>query len=78
MCGSYRIVTSFILQYDFCIGQELERFFFLYINEYRTYKQIQQKLQSPGALNIKATPGYKLKENVKKIMIAKNKSKPKN
>ena len=28
-----------------------------------------KKLQSPGALNIKETPGYKQKENVKKIMI---------
>ena len=25
-----------------------------------------KKLQSPGALNIKETPGYKQKENVKK------------
>ena len=25
-----------------------------------------QKLHSPGALNIKETPGYKQKENVKK------------
>ena len=37
-----------------------------------------KKLQSPGALTIKETPGYKQKENVKKIMITKNKSKPKN
>ena len=37
-----------------------------------------KKLQSPGALNIKATPGYKQKENVKKIMLTKTKSKRKN
>ena len=43
------------------------------------YKQIQtnkytnkynKKLQSPGALNIRETPGYKQKDNVKKIMVA--------
>ena len=28
-----------------------------------------KKSQSPGALNIKETPGYKQKENVKKILI---------
>ena len=28
-----------------------------------------KKLLSPGALNIKETPGYKQKENVKKIML---------
>ena len=37
-----------------------------------------KKSQSLGALNIKETPGYKQKENVKKIMITKNKSKHKN
>ena len=37
-----------------------------------------KKLQSPGALSIKATPEYTQKENVKKLMITKNKSKPKN
>ena len=37
---------------------------FLY--EYRTYKQIKKKLQSPGALNIQETPGYKQNENVNK------------
>ena len=51
--------------------------FFLLLYEYRTYKY-NKKLRSPGALNIKETPGYKQKENVKKIMITKNKSKPKN
>ena len=30
--------------------------YFLY--EYHTYKQIEQKLQSLGALNIQETPGY--------------------
>ena len=30
---------------------------------------IRLKLQSPGALNIKETPGYKQKENVKKVML---------
>ena len=51
--------------------------FFFYMNIVHTNKY-NKKLQSPGALNIKETPGYKQKENVKKIMITKNKSKPKN
>ena len=33
---------------------------FVHANKYN------KKLQSPGALNIKETPGYKQKENVKK------------
>ena len=28
-----------------------------------------RKLQSPGTLNIKETPGYKQKKNLKKVMI---------
>ena len=36
------------------------------------------KLQAPGALNIQETPGYKQKENVKKIFLQINKIKPKN
>ena len=41
---------------------------FLYICEYYTNKY-NKRLQSPGALNIKETPGYKQKENVKKVML---------
>ena len=37
---------------------------FFYIGEYRTYKQIEKKLS--GALNIRESPGYNQKENVKK------------
>ena len=33
---------------------------FVHANKYN------KKLQSPGALNIKETPGYKQKDNVKK------------
>ena len=39
-------------------------FFILWISYIQT--KYNQKLQSPGALNIKETPGYKQKENVKK------------
>ena len=39
--------------------------FFFYMNIVHTNKQ-NKKLQSPGALNIQKTPGYKLKENIKK------------
>ena len=41
---------------------------FLYICEYYTNKY-NKRLQSPDALNIKETPGYKQKENVKKVML---------
>ena len=50
---------------------------FFYMNIVHTNKY-NKKLQSPDALNIKETPRYRQKENVKKIMITKNKSKPKN
>ena len=47
--------------------QVLFSFFFLnfYMNIVHTNKY-NKKLLSPGALNIKETPGYKQKENVKK------------
>ena len=41
---------------------------YTYMNTVHTNKY-NKKLQSPGAINIKETPGYKQKENVKKIMI---------
>ena len=40
-------------------------FFYIYMNIVHTNKY-NKKLQSPGALNIKETPGYKQKENAKK------------
>ena len=40
-------------------------FFFFCMNIVDTNKY-NKKLQSPGALNIKETPGYKQKDNVKK------------
>ena len=40
-------------------------FFFLNMNIVDTNKY-NRKLQSPSALNIKETPGYKQKDNVKK------------
>ena len=40
-------------------------FFFSYMNIVHTNKH-NKKLQSPGALNIRETPGYKQKDNVKK------------
>ena len=40
-------------------------FFFFYMNIVHTNKY-NKKLQSPGVLNIKETPGYKQKDNVKK------------
>ena len=46
----------------------LEGYHFFFMNIVHTNKY-NIKLQSPGALNIKETPGYKQKENVKKIMI---------
>ena len=39
-------------------------FFLIYMNIILTNKY-NKKLQSPGALNIKETPGYKQKENLK-------------
>ena len=39
-------------------------FFFFYINIVLT-NIYNKKLQSPGALNIKETPGYKQKDNLK-------------
>ena len=41
------------------------KFIYIYINIVHTNKY-KKKLQSPGALNIQETAGYKQKENVKK------------
>ena len=43
----------------------LRKIFFLYMNILHTNKY-NKKLQSPSALNIQKTTGYKQKENVKK------------
>ena len=43
-------------------------FFFIYIYIYMNIvltNKYNKKLQSPGALNIKETPGYKQKDNLK-------------
>ena len=50
--GGNRKISSFFL------------FFVLYMNIVLTNKY-NKKLQSPGALNIKETPGYKQKDNLK-------------
>ena len=39
--------------------------FLFFLHKYHTYKQIEQKLQSPGTLNAQMTPVYKQKENGK-------------
>ena len=43
---------------------KLSHFLFFYMNIVLTNKY-NKKLQSPGALNIKETPGYKQKDNLK-------------
>ena len=55
------MLNIFKVRYDFL----KRRHIFFYMNIVHTNKY-NKKLQSPGVLNIKETPGYKQKENVKK------------
>ena len=43
----------------------LSNFFFIDIYEYRTYKQVEQKITIKRVLNIQEAPGYKQKVNAK-------------
>ena len=47
-----------------CDEEKCFVFFYIYMNIVLTNKY-NEKLQSPGALNIKETPGYKQKDNLK-------------
>ena len=46
-------------------------FIHIHVCEYRTYKQIEQKTESLGALNIQEALGYQQKENVINIVYKK-------
>ena len=53
-----RFFQTGIIFFYFVPEEEVKSLIFFY--EYRTYtNKYNKKLQSPGALNIKATPGYK-------------------
>ena len=51
-------------QFVFVLSFFIYIYIYIYMNIVLTNKY-NKKLQSPGALNIKETPGYKQKENLK-------------
>ena len=66
ICLNHNILLS-SRKHDF-IGECLYIYIYIYIYIYMNIvltNKYNEKLQSPGALNIKETPGYKQKDNLK-------------